>query len=161
MVLCMSWGRWQMFEIIERHRVSSSCSHGHFARLTDPRCAKSVGQLHNECTRLLVRLSASLLDVVKAARTPGDCIQMLPLVSLGARQLVQMNVSIPPRKSVCWQPVPSREKQGGSRKRTVWAAARNVPPNPLPGPVSHEQWAPRSHPGATSWRWPSLRFLGI
>ena len=75
----MSWGRWQMFESIERHGVSSSCSHGHFAFLTDPRCAKSVGQLHKECTGLLVRFSASLLDVAKAARTLGDCIQMLPL----------------------------------------------------------------------------------
>lgn len=68
-----------MLEVTERHRVRSSCSHGHFALLTDSRCAISSGQPHNECTGPLVRLSASLLDVAKAARTLGNCIQMLPL----------------------------------------------------------------------------------
>lgn len=68
-----------MLEVIERHRMRSSCSHGHFALLTDSRCAISSGQLHTECMGPWVRLSASLLVVAKAARTLGDCIQMLPL----------------------------------------------------------------------------------
>lgn len=54
-----------MFEVIERHRVISSCPHGHSALLTDTRCALSIGQLCDEYTGLLVRLFASLLDVAK------------------------------------------------------------------------------------------------
>ena len=41
-----------------------------------------------------------------AGCTPVD------LLGLGARQLVQRHLSIPPRKSIHWQPVPTRRETG-------------------------------------------------
>lgn len=77
-VLCMSWSRWQMFEVIGRHRVRSSCSHGRIALLTGSRCVISIWQLCSENTRPLVRLSASLLDMAKADRPRASrcCLQL-------------------------------------------------------------------------------------
>ena len=37
---------------------------------------------------------------------------LVDLLSLGACQLFQMHVSVPPRKSISWQPVPSRGETG-------------------------------------------------
>ena len=44
------------------------------------------------------------------------------------------------------------KKQGGAPKQIVSTTARNVLPNPLSGPASHEQQATHNHPDASSWR---------
>ena len=59
-----------------------------------------------------------------------------------------MHVSIPPRKSVGWQLVPTGEKQGGSSKQMVLAASRNVPQIPFSEPASQKQQA-----HTLSWPW--------
>ena len=59
-----------------------------------------------------------------------------------------VHVSIPPMKSVGWQLVPTGEKQGGSSKQMVLAAARKVPQIPFSEPASHEQQA-----HTLSWPW--------
>ena len=59
-----------------------------------------------------------------------------------------MHVSIPPRKSVGWQLVPTGEKQGGSSKQMVLAASRNVPQILFSEPASQKQQA-----HTLSWPW--------
>ena len=39
--------------------------------------------------------------------------------SVGAHQMVQMHLSVPPRKSVHWQPEVRGEKEGGYPKQMV------------------------------------------
>lgn len=70
-----------------------------FYLLTDSGCAYSTGQRHSERTELLVDLSASLLDVAKAARTLGNCIQMLPLAG---KQTASTSASFWIQKKKLW-----------------------------------------------------------
>ena len=70
------------------------------------------------------------------------------LLGLGVPRLVQMHLSVPPRKSTNWQPVRAGDKQGGSLKQMVSPIARSIPPIPFLEPAGQRQWARCSHPGA-------------
>ena len=79
-------------------------------------------------------------------RLPGTHLWTYPILELVTSS--PMHVSIPTRKSVGWQLVPMGEKQGGSSKQMVLAAAGNIPQIPFSEPASHEQQA-----HTLSWPW--------
>ena len=54
------------------------------------------------------------------------------LPGLGARQFVQAHVSVPPTKSVCWQPVPSREETGRIPRNKWLQQLLQTPTPPTP-----------------------------
>ena len=77
-------------------------------------------------------------------------------LSLGVLQLVQKHLSIPTRKCIHWQPVLSRREAGRILETNGFSNYWEHPPNPLPGPESHEQKLLTSFPvglhgGSSAW----------
>lgn len=78
------------------------------------------------------------------------------LLGLGARQLIQTHVSIPPKKSERWQPVPSSGETGRiPETKRIRQLLGMSPHSPLLGPASPERQfltAPRAphHGGSTA-----------
>ena len=99
-------------------------------------------------------------------KMPKECLVLRRSGSLGAywwtylvSELVSSSRCMFPfhRKSVHYNQCQAVEKQGGSPKEMVSAAARNIPPSPSLRAREPQAAAPHSHPGVSSWRLCSVK----
>ena len=88
-----------------------------------------------------------------AGCTPVD------LLSLGVHQLIQMHFSLPPRESLSWQPVLSREETGRILETNSFGSWEEHPLNPLLRPVATSSRLIVAIP-VLSWWWLYLGKLG-
>ena len=88
--------------------------------------------------------------VLKKEVCPGA--QLGDLLGFGAHQLIQMHVSVPPRKSV---KLADSGKKGSNREdprnKWFWQLLGTSPQISLSGPASPQQRVPRSLQGELSW----------
>ena len=88
----------------------------HFPNTNGPRCQTNVRTNKN------AQIALGAQNRTRPRCTPGH------LLRLGACQLVQMHVPVPPRKSVRWQPVPSRGETGRIPKTNGFGSCEEHPP---------------------------------